>query len=1759
MTQTGLRGAFAVALCALLIAGGCSEGDPITNEVSSIYFQTTEVDPAGAGQFYDMELLIGSTGEADPSTNLMRFELTRGQLPPGVSLVADAIQVDNNGDPVLDADGNTIYDPNGVPTGNARLLGFPRNGGNFDFTVKAIHASGLSQTFSGGNPALSAEEDYMMQVGAGAVNIITPTAAEGTSDPQVPAFPDVIDFVNPANPQAFFSFAFQAAGGSGSNFLSIYMPRELELSVFDTDIIDNGRPQNFDSDESLGSGNKFLAAVADGGLFVTPAGNNKVQVGGYQSPRATGATDGGVVDPSGWVRDDGAGGTTSGMDPDWFQPDPGDGGAERSSRPTKLDPSGQMTEAEWINKWREGYPVGKDDDGNDVLIKFSDYFDSKYIGTQVDASTSNATNTRKYSFVMAEYMTAFALPSTEVTPLRYRIIVEAIDNGGTIGDKQDDYVARKAYNVQVKIPDIVIDTVFLPNGTTGVHYNEFVNASGGVPPLSFELEFVDGNPADECATDGADITQEMGLWIVETTGQFVGVPRGTTQSAPGAPLGLVDLTVRVFASQMSVSQNSDAFTPAPTGNKCAPEGDGTHPVTGKKGAHKTYQVGFAYPSMPALSNASVPPGKDQDEVAGAPDPYSATLQGSGGVPKLFPYPVGWVGVYPADPQENYLWEASYTKDDSYTPPNGYDPPQQGEVTPGFPEKLTLDGAIDSSNNGRITGTATDRGFHTINIRQTDAFVGHVSTASGPAQEVTSSRVLSISPDSAVYLRGSGEASGLIDPAVQTGDNLMVPLFTSTALFTADTGETPVESSVMSDEVDILPVLISHGGGAVHNIRSAPSVGGYDPAEAGHEPHYARRTNGRGAWRHYQQEFTWVQDPSPAGRKVFMYASLDVRKWNDSSSGSGYLSQRYGTYDETGVHGVLIVEPGGYHWNVCEIDNDSADGKQFGASVKVQRPISGSGYAGYSYNGTGYWKWYYYPVHTYTRPDREALNFGAGQYIMSSSTLNTSMQSMQRNATTVAMSADGAWCATAMPGGENDSGALRGKILVWRTTRSDPDGNGVLDIDTVPGGWGALPHVKLLNGKDKDGNTVNNTAAVFTIEADTSNRLLPDSLMFVDGGLIFMLANQMNRIYGIDLVDGSIDFKDVNTRTAPNGRTSLTDVRSNGMNIPDTDTLRAFVVNPNDSAQFLFAGDKPEESTASPDYIGRMGPDTIAFVGGTMRNNQVIPSTSVDTNTESNHGHFGYVAVSNSRYKAMLSLSVARDAAGGINLSGSTVRDLTGNDSRIYGDLLAPGRDGEHLGFLNVSDDGKWVAGARDATGDSGWLSGSFVFVVPTYATYISGSSSFGGEVSHDLIVASTDGTAINNGTSGHDLGFFGTRNWTSAAGGDPSMPGYGFGDNVINGKYRRIKNVRFSRDNASVFFDYAADDRYNVNIYGYVYGWLFDPADYNSSSFNGGAEQVVRIEFGPTVNMGTQAYATNPMAVKEVKDVIGSVGDENPPFTNTGNVSEQWFHTSFVSYSGNFVYYVSDPLNDQNFMIGFNISGGDIISPEGTVHKPFVAFLPHDDTIGFPQFDSVTFQYASRFAAGTDTVTWGGGMTSNVMFVTASAAGSANDSRNCELYAFMADLGGMLYAVSTPVTTGATNNINYLTPSMDGNVIAFHLNTTSGNSSGGRADLTTKSQLCACTNVHAVLISGGTVTPNCVSIISGSIGSSVAFVGEGTEAGPQAVVFSHTGTGGDWDERQLKVAVMAAGATPDVIDSTPSHSHVLAGTRNTADNPTDGS
>jgi hypothetical protein len=63
-----------------------------------------------------------------------------------------------------------------------------------------------------------------MDRGAGSVAVLNPTSGP-TTDPTVPAFPEVIDFVNPANPQAFFSFAFNVAGGSPERINNIYLPR----------------------------------------------------------------------------------------------------------------------------------------------------------------------------------------------------------------------------------------------------------------------------------------------------------------------------------------------------------------------------------------------------------------------------------------------------------------------------------------------------------------------------------------------------------------------------------------------------------------------------------------------------------------------------------------------------------------------------------------------------------------------------------------------------------------------------------------------------------------------------------------------------------------------------------------------------------------------------------------------------------------------------------------------------------------------------------------------------------------------------------------------------------------------------------------------------------------------------------------------------------------------------------------------------------------------------------------------------------------------------------------------------------------------------------------------------------------------------------------------------------------------------------------------------------------------------------------------
>ncbi|MHC4135768.1 MAG: hypothetical protein ACYS0K_12370 [Planctomycetota bacterium] len=176
------------------------------------------------------------------------------------------------------------------------------------------------QAPSGDLPALAATAEFTITVGEGSVSILSPTAAEGTTDPAVPAFPEVIDYVNPANAQAFFAYSFLIAGGSNANNNVVYIPRELGLSSFDVALhLDDTdplkQPGNHDTDESqFGASDKMITDSGDGGWFNLQAGNSKVQVGGFQSPRGPV----GEIDQHGDPL-----APTPGYDPDYFQRAPG--------------------------------------------------------------------------------------------------------------------------------------------------------------------------------------------------------------------------------------------------------------------------------------------------------------------------------------------------------------------------------------------------------------------------------------------------------------------------------------------------------------------------------------------------------------------------------------------------------------------------------------------------------------------------------------------------------------------------------------------------------------------------------------------------------------------------------------------------------------------------------------------------------------------------------------------------------------------------------------------------------------------------------------------------------------------------------------------------------------------------------------------------------------------------------------------------------------------------------------------------------------------------------------------------------------------------------------------------------------------------------------------------------------------------------------------------------------------------------------------
>jgi len=1673
---------------ALLIAAtflGCgSAGAPVFG-LDSIGFETTAVPGGGAGQLYNVLVELAADGEAAMPE---KFFVESGVLPMGVRLVADRVDADLDGLP----------DPGEALTGHARLIGFPRETGSFQFTLKAVSTGG---TANPDQPDLVALQGFTLTIGEGRVTIVSPTAAEGTTDPALPAFPSVIPFVNPANPQGFYSFTWQVAGGSNANVSTVYMPRELELSIFDTLAADLSE----DTDEAPTTGNKFETDFSDGGWFALQLGNDRVQVGGFQSPR-------GVV------------GTITNLDPDWFQPD----GAEESSR-RDLGDSDQL---------------GDDDStlGTDDPIVFADYFDSSYVDTDPNASPR-----AKYPFKASQYFNAFFLPFTEgvdVTPLRFRIIVESIDTHNTPLVKTDDVIARKAYVVQVQIPSIRFETFVLPEGTAGVDYNEFVAASGGVPPLSFELEYVDETPGDGATLASELEMAEVGLAMDPDTGQFFGVPRVS---------GDVDVTVRVYAARMNPDQSSAGKIP--TGGDF--EFDGTIIPGGKPGRHRTFALDVNLPEPLMVVNDKLAAGTDGDDYPGD------RLFGTGGVATLRPDPVGFAGTYPtATALRNYGFSASYVRDASYgDDADTVDPDRE------LPNMLELDGDPQSTTNGTISGIAYDRGFHEVTVEITDAYLGDATAPDpGEARTVPKTLALSIGPDKAVYMRGvqsgegAGEPTGLLDASAAMTEPRMVPMFLEAGLFEAGSGGAPslFAGSTLPATIDLLPVMLTNGGSDEHIEKQQPSVSGFWPAESNKLASFFYYFYGQAdqAWKHLQQETTWIQTPTPDHRRIYLWGETKIKRYSSSSTTHANY-KRYQQFDLTGKRGVLIQNPvTGEFWVPAIVDNakDDVDGATFGAEYVLDCAGLSPTNSIFGYVYAGGERYYHYASHM--SGTREARLQGLGSYLEAGSSAYNGIAPQGRTAISVAASADGIWAATVLPGGNTQ------KLLLWRTDRS-PIPTAILN----------RANVTPVDGVDVDGSALTGNAARACVVdlggqvagskliASNPRYLLPDSLMFVRDGLLFLMEQHLDYVFGMSLVDGHLSSKHVNTRSTPNGfGRSANSVR--GMYIPDQDVFRGVNGGQGSMVQFAFVGNRPA--------AGEEGPDKVAFIAGdNLRFFAFNDYNSTYTNLSSDFSgnmRRGY-AVSGNRQKSLLFLETSTGATG-LDLDDSTLKDLTGSDSRIHGDLLPPGRPGEELDFMAVSPDGKYVAVVRDYYSD-GPLQSTYYGLNPTFHTATTstttGTSYY--RTSDDLLLISTEDEDLDDQSGHQSVLFLGTGNNSQSFSGTPSANGatYAGAAPRLNAAGRRICGLTFSEDGETLLFRYSGDDSYNPKYFGSAYQYMINMSTTapitHSTIYSAAATVSIRFHFrdksgDPKIDFTSSSAAANflknNLAGLQSSGVSG-FGPSSGTFTNTsarfsGGTQQQFFST-FKSPNGKFLYMVSDQINGRNYLVGFNISNDEING-----HKTYEGFT-HDPGVGFEQWDCNAWNYSNRMAAVPGGVTdpASGRDGAGIVFIIGSDASAGTASAtDLEVYVFDANIGGDLIPLTSDVTDGTSNAINHLAVSADGNILVGQRAKTTSNSGNSRAILNSRNDLFAVTNVHAVLAGAA---PNAFFVSEGmSHGSTVAFIGEGK--GPQALVFSSGDSGNDnrtWDERTLKIAVLQPGATFEVLDGTRSHYVVLSGGRKTDD------
>jgi hypothetical protein len=353
-------------------------------------------------------------------------------------------------------------------------------------------------------------------------------------------------------------------------------------------------------------------------------------------------------------------------------------------------------------------------------------------------------------------------------------------------------------------------------------------------------------------------------------------------------------------------------------------------------------------------------------------------------------------------------------------------------------------------------------------------------------------------------------------------------------------------------------------------------------------------------------------------------------------------------------------------------------------------------------------------------------------------------------------------------------------------------------------------------------------------------------------------------------------------------------------------------------------------------------------------------------------------------------------------------------------------------------------------------------------------------------------------------------------------------------------------------------------------GWAVNPDSSVNVNFQFGQSMNVRVQFqddsGTAPAFGNAgSYMFNGLEGVDNIDPNGSgisgFGPTTLPFGSTTQNTMFW--STFKSHNGNYLYYVVDQFSGRNYLVGYNISGRNL--PD---HDQYEAFLPHANNIGFEQIDVNGFNYENRFYAVPSlpgVTTQSGHDGARYVFFIASAAGSVTSPTNLDVYCFDADRGGDAIALTTAVTPGSSNAINHIFASMDGNTLVGQRSSFGGNSRNDRSTLNSNTDLFAVTNVHAVMDSGGAIVPNAFVVSAGqSHGASVGFVGDGTPAGAQAIVFSSVNvasvpdTGNrTWDDRQLKVGILTPGSGAQNLDATRSHYVVLAGARNVGDNPAD--